>query len=102
MFTLLLSLGSFVPAPASWAQQHHGHSHLPPQGAAHDHRFNNIDQTVKMFESAERDTLQKPDEVVKQLQLRTGNVVADIGAGTGYFIPPFCRCCWATGKSARA
>ena len=41
----------------------------PPQGAAHDHRFNDIDQAVKMFESAERDTWQKPDEVVKQLAI---------------------------------
>jgi len=39
---------------------------------AHDHRFNDIDQALSMFEGAERDTWQKPDEVVKQLQLRTG------------------------------
>ena len=73
LFTLTvpLSLGSFVIVPTSWAQ-HNSHSHRPPQGAAHDHRFNDIDQALRMFEGAERDTWQKPDEVVKQLQLRTG------------------------------
>jgi ubiquinone/menaquinone biosynthesis C-methylase UbiE len=85
----LPALISLVIAPISWAQEHHPHSHRPPQGAAHDHRFDDIDQAVKMFESAERDAWQKPDEVVTQLQLRSGDVVADIGAGTGYFTRRF-------------
>lgn len=85
----LLNLGSFVTVAVSWAHHRHDHSHRPPSGAAHDHRFNDIDQAVKMFESAERDTWQKPDEVVKNLQLRIGDVVVDIGAGTGYFTRRF-------------
>lgn len=32
-----------------------------------------------------RDGYQKPDQVMKALALREGEVVADIGAGTGYF-----------------
>jgi ubiquinone/menaquinone biosynthesis C-methylase UbiE len=97
--TLLLSLASFIIAPVSWAQAHHHHSHQPPQGAAHDHRFNDIDQAVKMFENAERDVWQKPDEVVKQLQLRAGEVVADIGAGTGYFTRRFAAAVGPQGKA---
>lgn len=90
-FTLASIIGvvSLVVAPAGWAQEVHQHPHSPPTGAAHDHRFNDIDQAVKMFEGAERDTWQKPDEVVTQLQLRSGDVVADIGAGTGYFTRRF-------------
>jgi ubiquinone/menaquinone biosynthesis C-methylase UbiE len=96
--TLLLGLALFVIAPTSWAQQYH-HSHRPPHGAAHDHRFNDIDQAVKMFESAEREAWQKPDEVVKQIQLRSGEVVADIGAGTGYFTRRFATAVGSQGKA---
>lgn len=34
---------------------------------------------------AERDEWQRPDEVLDQLQVKPGSVVADVGAGEGYF-----------------
>jgi ubiquinone/menaquinone biosynthesis C-methylase UbiE len=37
------------------------------------------------LERAERETEQKPQEVIKVMGLRDGNVVADVGCGTGYF-----------------
>lgn len=95
----LFTLDLTVVLPPSWAQHRHDHSHHPPQGAAHDHRFNDIDQAVKMFESAERDTWQKPDDVMKNLQLRTGDVVVDIGAGTGYFTRRFAAVVGPQGKA---
>jgi ubiquinone/menaquinone biosynthesis C-methylase UbiE len=52
-----------------------------------------------MFEGSERDAWQKPDEVVKQLQLRAGDVVADIGAGTGYFTRRFAVAVGPRGKA---
>jgi arsenite methyltransferase len=39
----------------------------------------------------ERDSWQKPDEVVKSLNLKPGEVIADIGAGTGYFTRLFAQ-----------
>jgi ubiquinone/menaquinone biosynthesis C-methylase UbiE len=90
---------AFVIPPLTWAQEPQHQPHRPPQGAAHDHRFNDIAQAVKMFESAERDTWQKPDEVVKNLQLRPGDVVADIGAGTGYFTRRFAAAVGPQGKA---
>jgi ubiquinone/menaquinone biosynthesis C-methylase UbiE len=40
---------------------------------------------IARLEDPKRDAYQKPDEVVKALKLEQGEVVADIGAGSGYF-----------------
>ncbi len=49
------------------------------------HTFKGADRWAKVFEDPKRDAWQKPDEVVKALGLKSGQVAADIGAGTGYF-----------------
>ncbi|QRN98257.1 methyltransferase domain-containing protein [Archangium violaceum] len=49
------------------------------------HRFENAEEWAKRFDDPERDTWQKPDEVVAALALPEDAKVADIGAGTGYF-----------------
>ena len=40
---------------------------------------------IARLEDPMRDAYQKPDEVVKALKLEEGEVIADIGAGSGYF-----------------
>lgn len=40
---------------------------------------------IAMLEDPKRDAYQKPHEVVTALDLRHGDVIADIGAGSGYF-----------------
>jgi SAM-dependent methyltransferase len=50
-----------------------------------DHRFTNAESWAKRFDDPARDAWQKPDEVVRALALAPSAVVADIGAGTGYF-----------------
>lgn len=55
----------------------HGH-HGP-------HRFQGAEEWAKAFDDPARDEWQKPDLVVKSLGLAEDAVVADIGAGTGYF-----------------
>jgi SAM-dependent methyltransferase len=49
------------------------------------HRFENADEWIKNFENPERDAWQQPDRVISALALAPNLVVADIGAGTGYF-----------------
>jgi ubiquinone/menaquinone biosynthesis C-methylase UbiE len=50
------------------------------------------------LEDPARDEYQRPDEVVRALALREGEVVADIGSGTGYFTVRFAR---EVGESGR-
>lgn len=40
---------------------------------------------IALLEDPKRDTYQKPHEVISALKLREGEVIADIGAGSGYF-----------------
>lgn len=53
---------------------------------------------IASLEDPARDAYQKPDEVLKALALRAGEVVADIGAGSGYFTLRFAR---AVGEAGR-
>ncbi len=42
-------------------------------------------QGAGWLEREDRDREQRPDEVIRAMGLRDGDVVADVGAGTGYF-----------------
>ncbi len=53
---------------------------------------------INSFERSERDSWQKPDEVVQALALKNGEVVADIGAGSGYFTRRFAKAVAPEGK----
>ena len=52
-----------------------------------DHMEHHFDpkESAKSFDDPARDTWQLPDRVIAALNLKRGQVVADIGAGTGYF-----------------
>jgi cyclopropane fatty-acyl-phospholipid synthase-like methyltransferase len=47
-------------------------------------RFSDPKEWSKAFDDPERDKWQKPDEIIAALKLRPTDLVADIGAGTGY------------------
>ena len=57
----------------------------PPKPDHMEHRFDNPKQSAKSFDDPARDAWQMPDRVIQALGLRPGQIVADIGAGTGYF-----------------
>jgi predicted O-methyltransferase YrrM len=73
----------------------HEHKEHP----ASEQRFDDIDRWVRLFEDPERDEWQKPAEVVKRLNLKEGYVIADIGAGTGYFTRLFAEAVGPSGKA---
>jgi len=51
----------------------------------HQHSFGDAEHWAKVFDDPERDAWQKPHEVIQALALKPDAIVADIGAGTGYF-----------------
>ena len=52
---------------------------------SHEHSFGDAQKWSKVFDDPKRDAWQKPHEVIQALALKPDAIVADIGAGTGYF-----------------
>ncbi len=63
---------------------HHPADHTCPTA---DHRFDDPAKWSKVFDDPARDAWQKPKVVVQALALAPEDKVADIGTGTGYFVP---------------
>ena len=57
----------------------------PPDSATSDRVFDDVPYWQGVFDDPKRDAWQQPDRVVAALALAPGMVIADIGAGTGYF-----------------
>ena len=62
-----------------------GHQMNRPSDGAFHHRFEDADKWAKEFDVPARDAWQKPEEILNALHLQRTSLVADIGAGTGYF-----------------
>jgi SAM-dependent methyltransferase len=71
---LLVLLAAAVALPA-FAQS--------PQ--THRHSFGDAEKWAHVFDDPERDAWQKPHQVIQALALEPDALIADIGAGTGYF-----------------
>jgi predicted methyltransferase len=72
-----LVLFAFVASLAGPAAAQSPHSH--------PHGFGDAERWAHVFDDPARDAWQKPHEVIQALALKPDAVVADIGAGTGYF-----------------
>ncbi len=77
------------------AEQSSIKQHIP----ASQQRFSDIDKWILLFEGDKRDEYQKPVVVVNAMNLKQGDVVADIGAGTGYFTRRFAVAAGPNGKA---
>lgn len=86
-------VAALLPLPAAaQAHKHAGHG-APASGQvtpsntphSHQHSFADAEKWAGVFDDPARDAWQKPHEVIQALKLPPGAVVADIGAGTGYF-----------------
>ncbi len=74
-FLPLIALLCAAPALAQHKEQHRGPADLK--------------EYIEILERPERDKDQKPDEVVKALNITDYMTIADIGAGSGYFTRKF-------------
>jgi SAM-dependent methyltransferase len=73
------------PAESPPAEHGNGHGHGHGHGHGGEHRFDDPEKWSKVFDDPKRDEWQKPDELLRELKLAPDAVVADLGAGTGYF-----------------
>lgn len=71
-----------VAATPAQQQSSAGQAHQPDHM---EHAFDDPDRFAKGFDDPARDQWQMPDRVIAALDLKPGQKVADIGAGTGYF-----------------
>jgi ubiquinone/menaquinone biosynthesis C-methylase UbiE len=94
-FTLAILFLSYPIAsfPTQPATKHSERHTVPKTG------FSDIEKWSKVFEDPKRAAWQKPEEVIEKLVLKSGDIVADIGAGTGYFTRLFAQ---AVGPDGRA
>jgi arsenite methyltransferase len=71
----------------------------PPMTMEEMHKLHQDSKAyIASLEDPARDAYQKPHEVVTALDLKPGDVVADIGSGSGYFALRFAQHVGATGR----
>ncbi len=77
------ALFGVLTAACGGAAPHHG-AHGPH--GHHAEGFKSPEEWSRRFDDPAREAWQKPEAVVRHLELSSNSTVADIGAGTGYFV----------------
>lgn len=72
--TVGATCSSSHPRPSEHSTHHHHHG-----------SFAGAEEWSRLFDDPSRDEWQRPDEVLRALELEPTMTVADVGAGTGYF-----------------
>jgi ubiquinone/menaquinone biosynthesis C-methylase UbiE len=95
-----------TPQPGD-AHDHAGHDHGKGDAANAEvdvhrpgmkHDFSNTAKHAKNFENPERVAWQMPDQVMELMAIEPGMTVADLGAGTGFFVPYLAKAVGPSGK----
>jgi cyclopropane fatty-acyl-phospholipid synthase-like methyltransferase len=89
--TLIAMIAACFAACGGGEKAHHG-----GHGMAHD--FSDVDRWVAAFDDPARAEWQKPEHVIALMEMAEGMTVADLGAGTGYFLPYLSRAVGPGGK----
>jgi predicted methyltransferase len=55
-------------------------------------------KALQIFEADDRERYQKPEEIIRNMSLKAGDVVCEIGAGSGYFTPFLSKAVGREGK----
>jgi len=91
-----VAVGHNLPPIAGEAPPADAHTQHVHEGAM-QHRFDDVEHWAQRFDAPERDAWQKPAALVEALGIEEGQAVADIGAGTGYFLPHLAAAVGASG-----
>ncbi|MEM9488541.1 MAG: methyltransferase domain-containing protein [Myxococcota bacterium] len=111
LFLVSTACGSAAPTPASGdpggepvasapaghdqaARGKHGHD---KGHSGHKHNFDRPEVFAERWNAPERDSYQKPEEILAALAIQPGQTVVDLGAGTGYLLPRLARAVGPTG-----
>ncbi len=93
-----LGCGSATTPPTSRDHgHHHAHDEHDDHGSregnadGHHHDFSDVARYSARFDAPQREAWQRPDEVVAAMNIQPTMTVADIGAGTGYFLSRLSR-----------
>ena len=100
---LLAGCGAAAPeappvVPVEHAHGHGDHAHGGHEHGPLGHRFQDAARWAKDFDDPTRDAWQRPADVIAAMKISEGQTVADIGAGTGYFLPYLARAVGPKGK----
>lgn len=85
IFLLISAIALLYLSGCKWNQQGGESSDNPPDETETHDTIGTYQNEAEQYESADRVIWQKPDLVIQQLGDVEGKVVADLGAGTGYF-----------------
>lgn len=83
----VIALVSGAASASHHEKKNHNHHGKQSHGHSKHHDFSDAKKWAKVFDDPKRAVWQKPEEVIRKMQLKPGMMVADIGAGTGYFLP---------------